>query len=149
MFLSLKRVNIFKSAIIVLIYITSNAWAFRTQSVGIKGILMCGDSPANNVHVKLSDKDGGPNQDDLLDSAYTDLGGSFTLSGHSSELSNIDPEIQIYHDCLDFGRPCQREWIIRIPEKYISSGRTPEKYMDLGILNLEIQLEHEDKECKH
>uniref|UniRef100_A0A0K0FRA6 Transthyretin-like family protein n=1 Tax=Strongyloides venezuelensis TaxID=75913 RepID=A0A0K0FRA6_STRVS len=118
------------------------------QSIGVKGKLKCGDKPASNVLVKLIDEDRGPDSDDLLDSSYTDDNGSFNLSGHAYELTNIDVELHILHDCNNNGKSCQREWLINIPEKYITQERTPKKTMNLGTLNLEVELEQEDKECK-
>ncbi|CEF60658.1 Transthyretin-like family-containing protein [Strongyloides ratti] len=118
------------------------------QSIGVRGILKCGNEPASNVHVKLIDEDRGPDSDDLLDSSYTDHDGKFQLSGHAYELTNIDVELHILHDCNNNGKTCQREWLIRIPEKYISQDREPKKFINLGTLNLEVELEQEDKECK-
>ncbi|KAK5985446.1 Transthyretin domain containing protein [Trichostrongylus colubriformis] len=120
--------------------------AFRTQSVAVKGRLMCGDQPATNVRVKLLDEDHG-DPDDVLDQMYTSSDGIFRVSGSASELTPIDPELRIYHDCNDHGKPCQREWIIRIPSNYIYSGEEPERTMDLGTMNLEVELESETQRC--
>ncbi|KJH45206.1 Transthyretin-like family protein [Dictyocaulus viviparus] len=110
--------------------------AFRTQSVAVQGKLVCGNHPAANVHVKLLDEDHG-DPDDVLDYVLTKSDGIFNLSGSASELTPIDPELRIYHDCNDYGKPCQRQWIIRIPSKYIYSGIEPDEAMNLGIMNLE------------
>lgn len=48
----------------------------------------------------------GPNPDDLMGACYTDGDGNFDLQGNSYELSTIDPEVRIYHDCNDNGRAC-------------------------------------------
>uniref|UniRef100_A0A1I7XQU3 Transthyretin-like family protein n=1 Tax=Heterorhabditis bacteriophora TaxID=37862 RepID=A0A1I7XQU3_HETBA len=112
--------------------------AFRTQSVAVKGVLLCGSHPASNVHVKLFDEDHGPDPDDVLDQMMTKEDGSFSLSGSAMELTPIDPEIRIYHDCNDHGKPCQREWVIRIPNKYIFGGSEARESMDLGTINLEV-----------
>uniref|UniRef100_A0A1I7Z457 Transthyretin-like family protein n=1 Tax=Steinernema glaseri TaxID=37863 RepID=A0A1I7Z457_9BILA len=121
--------------------------AFRRQSVAVRGKLMCGGKPASDILVKLVDDDRGPDPDDLLDSVYTKTNGEFFLSGGTMELTNIDPEIRIYHDCNDHGRPCKREWVIGIPDKYITSGSEPKKVMNMGELNLEVELESEDHDC--
>uniref|UniRef100_A0A0N4Z3B5 Transthyretin-like family protein n=1 Tax=Parastrongyloides trichosuri TaxID=131310 RepID=A0A0N4Z3B5_PARTI len=143
-----KLINLLKVYTIIL-FLIGTCITFRMQSVGVKGVLKCGNKPASNVHVKLIDEDRGPDSDDLLDSAYTDINGSFYLSGHAYELTNIDVEVHIHHDCNNNGRACQREWLIRVPEKYISNERIPNSVMNLGILNLEVELEQEDKECKN
>jgi len=123
--------------------------AFRTQSSAVKGKLMCGTQPASGVLVKLFDEDDGPDPDDLLDSGYTAADGSFALQGDTIELTNIDPEVRIYHDCNMHIPLCMREWVIGIPDKYISSGAHPNKVMDLGVLNLEVELEDESRDCIH
>jgi len=87
--------------------------AFRTQSVAIKSQLFCGNAPAADTLVQLYDQDdgtlylrlpshqffAGPDPDDLLDKEYTSSNGSFYLSGDTVELTNIDPELRIYHTC--------------------------------------------------
>uniref|UniRef100_F1LH47 Transthyretin-like protein 46 n=1 Tax=Ascaris suum TaxID=6253 RepID=F1LH47_ASCSU len=133
----------------VSLWLANRVECFRTQSVWVKGRLMCGTKPANGVLVKLIDADNGPNPDDLLDSAYTDNDGYYNMKGDSSEITNIDPELRIYHDCNDYGKPCQREWIIRIPDKYIFDGIEPKRAMNLGIMNLEVELEDENQDCVH
>uniref|UniRef100_A0A0N5C9Z6 Transthyretin-like protein 46 n=1 Tax=Strongyloides papillosus TaxID=174720 RepID=A0A0N5C9Z6_STREA len=148
MITTIKLINLLLINLILLKYIPNGVLAFRMQSIGVKGTLKCGDKPASNVLVKLIDEDRGPDSDDLLDSSYTDANGSFNLSGHAYELTNIDVELRILHDCNNNGKSCQREWLIRIPEKYITQERTPKKTMNLGTLNLEVELEQEDKECK-
>ncbi|VDK83944.1 unnamed protein product [Litomosoides sigmodontis] len=50
------------------------------------------------------------------------------------------------------GLPCQREWVIRIPDRYVSSGAIARKVMDLGEMNLEVELEDENQHlinCLH
>ena len=90
--------------------------AMRQQSAGVTGRLFCGANPASNVRVKLLDKDtgksfpyyitrnqieicSGPDPDDELDAGYTDANGRFELKGDTRELSNIDPQLKIYHSC--------------------------------------------------
>jgi hypothetical protein len=45
----------------------------------------------------------GPDPDDLMASGYTNHDGSFFLSGHERELTNIDPIFKLYHKCNDEG----------------------------------------------
>jgi hypothetical protein len=87
--------------------------------------------------------------DDLLDSKYTNDEGEFYLAGETMELTNIDPEVRIYHSCNQHIPLCKREWVIGIPDKYITAGTTPNKVMDLGTLNLEVELEGESRDCIH
>ncbi|GMT36205.1 hypothetical protein PFISCL1PPCAC_27502 [Pristionchus fissidentatus] len=136
-------------SLLLLLSLIGISTAFRTQAVAVTGKLMCGDKPASGVLVKLYDEDDGPDPDDVLDQTSTETDGSFNLQGSAMELTPIDPEIRIYHDCNDYGRPCQREWVIRIPNKYIYSGTKAAKPMDLGIMNLEVELESESHDCLH
>ncbi|KRZ02907.1 Transthyretin-like protein 46 [Trichinella zimbabwensis] len=114
------------------------------QRVIVKGKLMCGDKPAANIALKLVDIDIG--SDDVLDKKTTDKEGNFIVDGKTSEMSNIDPILKIYHECADY-LPCQRRWKIEIPEQYINhEGSKNLKIMDLGTWNLEAHLK-EDINC--
>lgn len=42
--------------------------------------------------------------DDTLDNVFTKSDGAFRVSGSASELTPIDPEVRIYHDCNDHGK---------------------------------------------
>ncbi|KAI6188439.1 hypothetical protein M3Y98_00355100 [Aphelenchoides besseyi] len=126
-----------------------NGYAWRRQSVAATGKLTCGGVPAENVLVKLFDQDDGPDPDDLLGQVRTDSDGSFSLHGDTLELTPIDPELRIYHECALHIPLCKREWVIQIPNKYISSGATPETVFDLGVVNLEVELEDESRDCLH
>ncbi|VBB35122.1 unnamed protein product, partial [Acanthocheilonema viteae] len=46
-------------------------------------------------------------------------------------------------------KPCQREWVIRIPDRYVFDGEVARKTMELGEMNLEVELEDENQECIH
>ena len=43
----------------------------------------------------------GIDTDDLLDEGTTDSSGHFELSGSTTEITSIDPKLNIYHDCND------------------------------------------------
>ncbi|GMT19227.1 hypothetical protein PFISCL1PPCAC_10524, partial [Pristionchus fissidentatus] len=119
----------------------------RTQSVGIKGKLMCDDKPAGQVKLKLYDVDIGP-IDDLLDQMDSKADGTFELNGHTEEVTNIDPKLNIYHDCEDF-LPCQRRISILIPTSYISTGPNPRKIYDAGTIQLAGKWAGETRDCLH
>jgi len=123
--------------------------AFRQQCAGVTGRLMCGNRPESGVLVKLVDDDTGPDPDDELASGYTDSDGRFTLKGDTRELTTIDPYLKIYHDCNDGVKPCQRKWAIKIPDKYVFSGKTPQKLFNIGNVNLEVELDGEERDCVH
>ncbi|VDP11760.1 unnamed protein product [Onchocerca flexuosa] len=118
---------------IVLLIVLGGVVSFRTQSVGIRGRLLCGPKPASNVRIKLWEED----SDDLLDQGYTDENGEFSLKGDTVELTPIDPIFKVYHDCDDGIKPGKRKVKFKIPKSYITEGKTPKKIFDLGTLNLE------------
>ncbi|KAL7070647.1 hypothetical protein ACQ4LE_010155 [Meloidogyne hapla] len=118
----------------------------RQQAVAVKGILLCGNRPAGGVKVKLWDEDDGPDPDDVLDEAFTDGSGSFSLRGSTRELTNIDPVLKIYHDCDDGIMPGQRKVKLRIPSQYISSGGLARRTFDVGVLNLETIFAKEERD---
>jgi len=147
---------IFKTLICILVALVVVAFAglFPEQHTGIqsykvRGQLKCGDSPAANVRVKLIDDDFGPDPDDDLDSGYTDMQGNFELAGDTTEMTTIDVHLKIYHDCNDALIPCQRRWKFELPNKYITSGKSPQKTLDIGTWNLEAKMPKENHDCIH
>uniref|UniRef100_A0A0N5ATL4 Transthyretin-like family protein n=1 Tax=Syphacia muris TaxID=451379 RepID=A0A0N5ATL4_9BILA len=126
--------------------------SFRTQSAGVRGTLLCGDKPLVGVKVKLWDDDSdhflisGPDLDDLLQEGTTNGQGKFELSGYTSEMTTIDPVLKVYHDCND-GLPCQRKVEFIIPDKYVTNGPVPEKFFDIGIVNMEAKFSGETRDC--
>uniref|UniRef100_A0A0M3HRA0 Transthyretin-like family protein n=2 Tax=Ascaris TaxID=6251 RepID=A0A0M3HRA0_ASCLU len=119
----------------------------RTQSAGVKGILMCNDKPASKVKVKLYDDDRGIDTDDLLDEGKTDQNGHFELKGYTHEITTIDPKLNIYHDCEDGLKPCQRKVTIYIPDKFVYSGKTPKTLYDAGTIQLAGKFKGETRDC--
>ncbi|CAI5452312.1 unnamed protein product [Caenorhabditis angaria] len=120
-----------------------------TQSTGVKGTLMCGDKPLANAKVKLYDDDTGPDLDDLLAEGTTDSLGQFLLQGHTSEVMTIDPKLNIYHDCDDGIKPCQRKVTFNIPKSFVSNGETPKQFFNIGQINMQIEFESESRDCVH
>ncbi|KAL6737063.1 hypothetical protein Aduo_010737 [Ancylostoma duodenale] len=120
--------------------------AVREQAVGVTGRLMCGNKPAVGVKVKLWEEDDGPDPDDLLDQGFTDSNGNFKLKGSESELTNIEPVFKVYHDCDDGVKLGQRKVKFGIPYSYVSSGKTPKRMFNIGVLNLETIFPKEERE---
>lgn len=92
----------------------------RRQSISVQGHLTCNGRPASGVKVKLYDKGVGkfcympysrvklfcrsqyadiPVFDSKLGQSYSDAFGRFWLSGSKSEITRIDPKVNIYHKC--------------------------------------------------
>ncbi|VDD85115.1 unnamed protein product [Enterobius vermicularis] len=121
----------------------------RTQSSGAKGILTCNKRPAAGVLVKLYDDDRGIDTDDLMATTKTDSRGYFELEGYTSEITTIDPKINIYHDCNDELKPCQRKITIYVPDKYVSSGKKAKAIYDAGTIELGGKFKGESRDCIH
>ncbi|KAI6193373.1 Transthyretin-like protein 1 [Aphelenchoides besseyi] len=117
------------------------------QAIAAQGRLFCHDKPAAHVLVKLYDVDE-PDLDDLIAKTYTDENGKFFLEGYETELTKIDPKLNIYTDCDD-SLPCQRKISIKIPDKYISDGTTAKNVFDAGELNLAGRWKGEERDCFH
>uniref|UniRef100_A0A183F7L7 Transthyretin-like family protein n=1 Tax=Heligmosomoides polygyrus TaxID=6339 RepID=A0A183F7L7_HELPZ len=135
----------FQMRFAVLLALVGVAVAMRDQSIAVRGKLLCGSTPSANVRVKLWEEDSGPDPDDLLDQGYTDSNGEFMLSGGTAELTPIDPVFKVYHDCDD-GMPGSRKVKFALPKSYITSGKTPKKTFDIGVLNLETIFAKEERE---
>uniref|UniRef100_A0A0N5A6H1 Transthyretin-like family protein n=1 Tax=Parastrongyloides trichosuri TaxID=131310 RepID=A0A0N5A6H1_PARTI len=142
---------IFKVIILILSIITlSQCLIGRTQSAGVRGRLICDGKPASGVLVKLWDEDDTPGDaDDLMAKGKTDRDGNFELKGHTDEMTPIDPKLNIYHDCNDGLKPCQRKFTIKLPNSYISSGKNPKKIYDAGTIQLAGKFPGETRDCLH
>uniref|UniRef100_A0AC34F5T6 Transthyretin-like family protein n=1 Tax=Panagrolaimus sp. ES5 TaxID=591445 RepID=A0AC34F5T6_9BILA len=99
--------------------------------------------------VKLFDDDSGIDADDLMGSTRTDSEGRFEISGHADELTPIDPKLNIYTDCNDGPKPCQRKITIKIPNGYITSGKVVKKSYDAGVIQLASSFAGEERDCIH
>ncbi|KHN88864.1 Transthyretin-like protein 5 [Toxocara canis] len=149
--------------VIAMVISTMNTWLFlialpiacalpslkigRTQSAAVKGVLMCNGKPAVGVKVKLYDDDRGVDLDDLMDEGITDAQGRFELRGHETEITNIDPKLNVYHDCNDENIPCLKKFSIMIPDSFITEGDKPKKVFDAGTLNLAGKFSGESRDC--
>uniref|UniRef100_A0A1I7ZBU1 Transthyretin-like family protein n=1 Tax=Steinernema glaseri TaxID=37863 RepID=A0A1I7ZBU1_9BILA len=135
-----------QSTVLVLLALLAVALAMRQQAIAVKGRLVCGAKPANNVRIKLWEEDSGPDPDDLLDQGYTDANGEFLLKGDTRELTNIDPVFKVYHDCDDGIMPGKRKVKFALPYSYVTAGKEPKKVFDIGVLNLETIFKKEERE---
>lgn len=121
----------------------------REQSVGVRGTLLCNGKPESNVLVKLYDDDRGFDFDDFMGETVTDSHGYFELSGYNSEVTPIDPKVNVYHDCNDWWWPCQRKVSVMIPDEFIAVGTVPKKFYDFGRFELAGQYAGETRDCIH
>uniref|UniRef100_A0A1I7ZQS0 Transthyretin-like family protein n=1 Tax=Steinernema glaseri TaxID=37863 RepID=A0A1I7ZQS0_9BILA len=108
------------------------------QSAGIRGRLTCFGKPAAGVRVELYDDDGGYGNffDDLLASGETDAEGHFSLQGHTSEFTTIDPLFIIVNKCNPRFLQRQRLYRVMLPDEYVYHGKEPMTFYEFGTMEL-------------
>ncbi|PAV87601.1 hypothetical protein WR25_06807 [Diploscapter pachys] len=116
----------------------------RQQSVSVSGRLICNGQPASGVKIKLYDVE--VTLDRLLQEGQTDQNGVFRVGGSATEISNIDPKLNIYHRC-NYNGICYKKVSIKIPDQFISDGSTARQTYDIGTLNLANQFSGESTDC--
>ncbi|WKX94969.1 hypothetical protein Q1695_011877 [Nippostrongylus brasiliensis] len=116
----------------------------RTQSVSVSGRLICNGQPAANVKVKLYEKEN--TMDVNMAEGVTNQNGEFRLSGSKTEISTIDPKVNIYHKC-NYNGLCYKKIGITIPDNYVSNGASPQKNFDVGTINLANQFTGQTTDC--
>ncbi|VDN42841.1 unnamed protein product [Gongylonema pulchrum] len=82
-----------------------------------------------------------------MDEGTTDSEGRFLLKGHETELTMIDPKLNVYHDCNDEAIPCLKKFSIMIPDSFVTEGPEPKKTFDVGTLNLAGKFSGETRDC--
>ncbi|KAH7723189.1 TTR-31 protein [Aphelenchoides avenae] len=117
------------------------------QSAAVKGKLLCNGKPYFNAKLKLYDVDTFPDVDDLMAEGKSDHKGEFRLSGNETELTTIDPKLNIYHNCNDEEKECLRKIQIELPDAFVTQGPVPAKTFDAGILNLSGKFPGETRDC--
>uniref|UniRef100_A0A8R1E0N2 TransThyretin-Related family domain n=1 Tax=Caenorhabditis japonica TaxID=281687 RepID=A0A8R1E0N2_CAEJA len=114
------------------------------QSIAVNGTLLCNDKPANNIKVKLYEEEA--ILDVLLDERFTSEDGTFEMSGSKSEVTTIDPKLNIYHKC-NYDGICVRKISILIPSEYITNGEKPSRTFNVGVLNLASKFGGQTTDC--
>lgn len=96
-----------------------------------------------------------------MDEGITDSEGRFELSGKETEMTPIEPKLNVYHgrlllncssfkeflDCNDEAYPCLKKFSIDLPEDYISDGAIPKKTFDAGVINISGKFSGEERDC--
>ncbi|KAK0421335.1 hypothetical protein QR680_015184 [Steinernema hermaphroditum] len=127
-----------------LLFVGSQAW--RQQSVGIRGRLMCGDQPLRDTKVKLWNKNHLGTDDQLAD-MKTDSEGNYQLEGGVGAIFAMDVHFKIYHDCNDGITPCQRKVNLKIPSEFVTRTGNVEKWFEGGVMNMQFKFPDEERSC--
>ncbi|CAP39608.1 Protein CBR-TTR-22 [Caenorhabditis briggsae] len=117
-----------------------------TQSVTVTGKFVCEGQPANNVLVKMYDD--GTIYDSKLGSTRTSSDGTFSVSGTYTDITTLDPKVNIYHSC-NYNGPCSKKVQINIPDYAVADGSSATTNYDIGTLNLANQFSGETTDCIH
>jgi len=119
--------------------------AFRQQSVGIRGRLMCGNQPLANTQIKLWNKNK-IGTDDELAAGKTDTEGKYQLQGGIGSVFGMNVHFKVYHDCLRT-LPCQRKVDLKVPDQYVSRSSQVENWFEAGTMNMEFKFSGEETSC--
>ncbi|VDN21935.1 unnamed protein product [Gongylonema pulchrum] len=84
--------------LIVLISSVCGTFAFRQQSIGVKGQLVCGSKPLSDARIKVWNKNKIGTDDQIID-VRTDAGGYFNATGGIGSFFDMNPHLKIYHTC--------------------------------------------------
>ncbi|KAI6240180.1 hypothetical protein M3Y99_00505600 [Aphelenchoides fujianensis] len=103
-------------------------------------------SRSERVKIQLFDLDRGFGKDDLMAVSKSDANGTFEISGYTSEILSIAPQLRIVHDCNNTVA-CQRRVLIKNPKEFITRGKVAEKFFDVGTLDLSPPQLKEDRDC--
>ncbi|GMS93377.1 hypothetical protein PENTCL1PPCAC_15552, partial [Pristionchus entomophagus] len=134
--------------VLLCVFLTSAS----TQSVGVQGQLMCGETPLTDVEVELWEMTVIPEPDFLIATVKTDSQGYFRVSGSGSTLFILKPALRIYHRCNNDGflgipNLCQREVTYEIPSSYVTDGSNVNSWYQLGTVNLQAKQPNEQSHC--
>ncbi|VDL78648.1 unnamed protein product [Nippostrongylus brasiliensis] len=123
--------------------------AVGKHAVAVRGQLMCGNIPADNVKVRLF-RVKQPKKDDLnqiLAETTTGKPGVFLLEGNTNGFplneTTMEPVISFYHSCDEdpakVAKNGYRKFNYNIPAQYVAAGAKARRTYDFGTLNLQVR----------
>ncbi|EFO95589.1 hypothetical protein CRE_08800 [Caenorhabditis remanei] len=115
-----------------------------TQAVAVSGKLTCNGKAASNIKLKLYENE--IIIDHLMAEGHSDSNGEFKVSGSKSEITTIDPKLNVYHKC-NYNGLCYKKFTIKIPKDYVNKGKEAERTYDVGTLNLANKYPGESTDC--
>uniref|UniRef100_A0A915PSZ6 Uncharacterized protein n=1 Tax=Setaria digitata TaxID=48799 RepID=A0A915PSZ6_9BILA len=136
----MKVLPILSIAIIISVSVANAA----KKSVGVKGTIICDGEPVNNGEVELYGEKYAAQPDEALAKTKTDAQGRFAITG-SSKKDAFDPQFTVSHKCRT--KLCTRKMVLRIPDKYYTSGSKPEEMYDIGVIDVKRKFPTETKTC--
>ncbi|VDO61562.1 unnamed protein product [Heligmosomoides polygyrus] len=127
--------------------VTLSAVMTGKHAVAVRGQLMCGSVPAENVKVRLF-RVKQPKKDDLnqiLAETTTGKPGVFLLEGNTNGFplneTSMQPVISFYHTCDEDPAKVKkngyRKFNYNIPSQYVASGSKARRTYDFGTLNIQ------------
>lgn len=122
------------------------------ETVSVKGRLLCNGQPStgDQSRVKLLNKRIG--FDDSADRAPA-ADGTFKMTLTTNHSGSMDPRLDIYTTCNyanlygSSDRPCQRQFSLPVPSKYVEPGTATSTTYDVGTLKLEAKRTDEEVLC--
>ncbi|CAJ0573958.1 unnamed protein product, partial [Mesorhabditis spiculigera] len=120
--------------------------AFRQQSIGVYGRIMCDGRYYQGAEIKLWDKKL-LGRDVELAVATTQPNGFFNVSGGTSSLLKMDVHLKIYHNCENKYGLCRRKVDLEVPSTYVTRTSQVERWFDAGTLNMAFKYPDESTEC--
>ncbi|XGW17247.1 hypothetical protein V3C99_002115 [Haemonchus contortus] len=147
--------NVMRNLLLILSFValaataTAPASAVGKHAVAVRGQVMCGSVPAENVRVRLF-RVPQPKKDDLnqiLAETTTKKPGVFMLEGNTNGFplneTSMTPVISFYHSCDEdpskVNKKGYHKFNYNIPQEYVSLGSIAKRTYDMGTLNLQLE----------
>ncbi|CAD5210814.1 unnamed protein product [Bursaphelenchus okinawaensis] len=115
----------------------------QAQHYAVRGKITCDGEPVDLVRVQMYDYDK-ISEDDLMAETNTSEGGYFALNGTSTEVTEIEPYLMVYHHCGDTGEflfvHCPLNYIYNLP-----TDKTNGEEVDIGTINLRGNFRRDDE----
>ncbi|CAB3398692.1 unnamed protein product [Caenorhabditis bovis] len=147
--------------VIVSLLLIAAAYAavISKKAVGVKGTLLCGKQPAENVRVRLFRVKPGKKGDDvaqMLDEKFTGPQGMFHVEGNTNGFplneTDLEPVVSFYHHCDDDPKKLEktafRRFNYNVPTTFVNQGEKAKKAYDLGTVNIQLEFPGEKREKK-
>ncbi|KHN81778.1 Transthyretin-like protein 46 [Toxocara canis] len=117
------------------------ASAITTRSTGVKGTVLCGNQPADDVKIRLY-RIHTDDPYELLDyKTSSAINGKFELEGHTAGRNEtvIEPFVRFYHRCdLNEKKKGFRTFGMKFSKEFVTVGRFSRRPYDVGTINLEV-----------